>query len=179
MSLKLWFNDRWFAVEMEQMLEKNGVLLEHAYSSALDYLPGISAEFHHSGSGAGGYLENILRYASRELFQHEIGSVEYKTIRYYSAVSFRLCHRCFDSNHSIYVTNVFHRNQDFKETTVTIDGELKLYFAAAYGFRNIQNIVQKLKRSKCPYGFVEIMACPSGEIFPKSDCMQHGTRRKT
>ena len=34
--------------------------------------------------------------------------------------------------------------------------------ALAYGFRNIQNIVQKIKRGKCPYHFVEIMACPSG-----------------
>ena len=34
--------------------------------------------------------------------------------------------------------------------------------ALAYGFRNIQNIVQKIKRKKCPYDFVEIMACPSG-----------------
>lgn len=35
-------------------------------------------------------------------------------------------------------------------------------FAAAYGFRNIQNLVQKMKRGKCPYHFVEVMACPSG-----------------
>jgi iron only hydrogenase large subunit-like protein len=34
--------------------------------------------------------------------------------------------------------------------------------ALAYGFRNIQNIVQKIKRGKCQYHFVEIMACPSG-----------------
>ena len=38
-----------------------------------------------------------------------------------------------------------------------------LRFAAAYGFRNIQNLMQKLKRGKCVYHFVEIMACPSGE----------------
>ena len=38
-----------------------------------------------------------------------------------------------------------------------------LRFAAAYGFRNIQNLMQKLKRGKCNYHFVEIMACPSGE----------------
>ena len=37
-----------------------------------------------------------------------------------------------------------------------------LQFAAAYGFRNIQNIVQKLKRKKCPYHYIEVMACPSG-----------------
>jgi len=37
-----------------------------------------------------------------------------------------------------------------------------LQFAAAYGFRNIQNIVQKMKRRKCPYQYIEVMACPTG-----------------
>lgn len=44
------------------------------------------------------------------------------------------------------------------------DGVVLLSFAAAYGFRNIQNLVQKLKRGKSPYHFVEVMACPSGCI---------------
>ena len=58
----------------------------------------------------------------------------------------------------------FHlRNQDFREVTISINGESKLSFAAAYGFRNIQNIVRKLKSGKCQYDFVEIMACPSGK----------------
>jgi len=47
---------------------------------------------------------------------------------------------------------------------LTIDGQIRLRFAYAYGFRNIQNIVQKLKRNKCDHDFVEIMACPSGCI---------------
>lgn len=37
-----------------------------------------------------------------------------------------------------------------------------LHFAAAYGFRNIQNLVRKIKQGKCEYQFVEIMACPAG-----------------
>ena len=32
----------------------------------------------------------------------------------------------------------------------------------AYGFRNIQTLVQKLKRGVCEYDYVEVMACPSG-----------------
>jgi len=54
------------------------------------------------------------------------------------------------------------RNQDFQEVTVESEGKPPLKMALAYGFRNIQNIVQKIKRGKCPYHFVEIMACPSG-----------------
>lgn len=37
-----------------------------------------------------------------------------------------------------------------------------LRFAIANGFRNIQNLVQKLKRGKSNYHYVEVMACPSG-----------------
>ncbi|XP_056358889.1 cytosolic iron-sulfur assembly component 3 isoform X3 [Oenanthe melanoleuca] len=53
-------------------------------------------------------------------------------------------------------------NKDFQEVTLERDGEVLLHFALAYGFRNIQNLVQKLKRGKCPYHYVEVMACPSG-----------------
>ena len=35
---------------------------------------------------------------------------------------------------------------------------------AAYGFQHIQNIIRKLKTSKCDYDYVELMACPSGCI---------------
>lgn len=42
------------------------------------------------------------------------------------------------------------------------DGREVLRFAIANGFRNIQNLVQKLKRGKSPYHYVEVMACPSG-----------------
>jgi len=42
------------------------------------------------------------------------------------------------------------------------DGVPALRLALAYGFRNIQNIVQRMKRGKLAYDYVEIMACPSG-----------------
>lgn len=34
--------------------------------------------------------------------------------------------------------------------------------AQAYGFRSIQNIIRRVKRNKCPYKYIEIMACPKG-----------------
>ena len=47
-----------------------------------------------------------------------------------------------------------------------IDGKVELRFLRAHGFRNIQNVVQKLKRKmKFNYDFVEIMACPSGKCW--------------
>ena len=58
----------------------------------------------------------------------------------------------------------FVRNKDFKEVTLESNGQILLKFALAYGFRNIQNLVQKVKRGKSPYHFVEVMACPAGKF---------------
>jgi iron only hydrogenase large subunit-like protein len=52
-----------------------------------------------------------------------------------------------------------------QELTLERDGTVLLRFAVANGFRNIQNLVQKLKRKKCPYDYVEVMACPGGTLF--------------
>lgn len=52
-----------------------------------------------------------------------------------------------------------------KEATLEVDGVVVLRFAIANGFRNIQNLVQKLKSKRCSYDYVEVMACPSGQIF--------------
>ena len=53
------------------------------------------------------------------------------------------------------------RNDDFREVTLEVQGRPLLRFAAAYGFRNIQTLVRKIKRRTREYDFVEIMACPS------------------
>ncbi|XP_010949161.1 cytosolic iron-sulfur assembly component 3 isoform X3 [Camelus dromedarius] len=53
-------------------------------------------------------------------------------------------------------------NKDLQEVTLEREGQVLLHFAVAYGFRNIQNLVQKLKRGRCPYHYVEVMACPAG-----------------
>ena len=42
------------------------------------------------------------------------------------------------------------------------DGKEPLRFASVYGFRNIQALVQKMKRHQCSYDYIEVMACPSG-----------------
>ena len=54
------------------------------------------------------------------------------------------------------------KNSDMREATVERDGEVLLRIAIANGFRNIQNLVQRMKRKKCTYDYVEVMACPSG-----------------
>ena len=54
--------------------------------------------------------------------------------------------------------------------TIDLPGLPSLRFATAYGFRNIQNIVPKVKRGKLPYDFVEVMACPSGRHIVCNKC---------
>lgn len=66
------------------------------------------------------------------------------------------------------------RNKDFQEVTLERDGEVLLRFAAAYGFRNIQNMVLKLKRGKFPYHFVEVLACAGGEARPRPSLRPSG-----
>ena len=41
-------------------------------------------------------------------------------------------------------------------------GEEVVKMAKCYGFRNIQRIVQQVKKNKCEYRYVEMMACPGG-----------------
>lgn len=76
----------------------------------------------------------MFRHAAQELFGIHVAEVTYQPLR----------------------------NKDFQEVTLEREGQVVLRFAVAYGFRNIQNLVQKLKRGRCPYHYVEVMACPSG-----------------
>eukprot|EP00752_Nemacystus_decipiens_P011686 g10371.t1 len=65
-----------------------------------------------------------------------------------------------------------------------VNGQVVLRFAYAYGFRNIQSILAKARRGKCPYHFVEVMACPSGcvngggQIKPKKKEGPRDTRQR-
>ncbi|KAM3581024.1 Cytosolic Fe-S cluster assembly factor nar1, variant 2 [Umbelopsis sp. WA50703] len=92
-----------------------------------------------SGSPSGGYLEYIMATAAQELFGVE------------------------DMSNNLHVQTV--KNADFTEYTLkSSEGKPLLRFASAYGFRNIQNVVRKVKNNKCAYHFVEVMACPGGCI---------------
>ena len=54
------------------------------------------------------------------------------------------------------------RNADVAELNLRVNNQVVLRFVRAYGFRNIQNVVRRLKSGRCDYHFVELMACPSG-----------------
>ncbi|XP_060946645.1 cytosolic Fe-S cluster assembly factor narfl [Limanda limanda] len=123
--------------EVQKMLEEKNVSLNDVEPAALDtmFSSVCGDEFlSHAGSGAGGYLHHVFTYAAKQLLGEEVKELTYKTLK----------------------------NKDFQEVTLEKDGVVLLSFASTYGFRNIQNLVQKLKRGKSPYHFVEVMACPSG-----------------
>lgn len=130
--------------EIEQLLESESIDLKSMPNGQI-HLPFFKVNnqieesntvYTHPGGGSGGYAVNVLIHAAKRLFNHNLKpeDIVYKQLR----------------------------NSDFKEMNLEIDGQVKLKFALAYGFRNIQNIVQKIKKNNCPYQYVEIMACPSG-----------------
>lgn len=126
------------SMELEKMFEEQGVTLNAIPSMPLDAafssISDNGSILGHSGGGSGGYAEHVFQCAASQLFGMNDVNIEYKTLR----------------------------NKDFKELQLLVDGKVMLNFALAYGFRNIQNLVQKLKRGKCQYHYVEVMACPSG-----------------
>ncbi|GIX85483.1 cytosolic Fe-S cluster assembly factor narfl [Caerostris extrusa] len=126
------------SVEVDAMLNSEGISLNELPSEDLDEIstdmPLDFKLYSHSGSTSGGFSDHIFLHAAKELFGDTVSDIQYKTLR----------------------------NQDIKEVILEKDGEVVLRFAIANGFRNIQNVIQKLKRGKSPYHFVEIMACPAG-----------------
>ncbi|XP_070506459.1 probable cytosolic Fe-S cluster assembly factor AGAP009023 [Chironomus tepperi] len=126
------------SIEIEQMLINEGKQLNEFEKGEFDW-PWTSKKpenfiWSHELSGSGGYSDYIFKYAAKELFNKNVEVLEYKNLR----------------------------NPDFREVTLEKDGQVLLKFAIANGFRNIQNLVQKLKRGKSNYHYVEVMACPTG-----------------
>lgn len=129
------------AIELEQMLQSAEISLESLENSKFSqpWIDNVENEIipvphRNIGSGSGGYADYIFRNSAKEIFDLDCDNLDYKTLR----------------------------NPDFKEVILEKDGKVLLRFAIANGFRNIQNLVQKLKRGKSPYHYVEVMACPSG-----------------
>ena len=124
-------------VEIEQILEQLNIPFGNLDSSNIDSLMVDEMEPQWTvppGSGSGGYAEHVLRYAAKELY-----NVNVETVTFTSA-----------------------KNSDLREAVLEHEGQTVLRVAIANGFRNIQNIVQRMKRKRCTYDYIEIMACPSG-----------------
>ncbi|KAH6571801.1 hypothetical protein BSLG_009220 [Batrachochytrium salamandrivorans] len=118
------------------------------------------------GSSSGGYLSHTMRYAAQSLFGVTLSPEDIQ-----------------DGTNG--VTIVPGRNPDSTDVSFTPPGATQpaLRFAYSYGFRNIQNLVRKVRPGKPlttllnprrvnssaasgsgKYHYVEVMACPSGCI---------------
>ncbi|KAI7691165.1 Putative cytosolic Fe-S cluster assembly factor [Sarcoptes scabiei] len=104
-----------------------------------------SAIYSHIGSGSGGYADNLIRLMllkQKYSFLSDTNSLDWKA----------------------------NRNADFLELFIyqkehnNVNESIKpiLSFAILNGFRNIQNLVNRLKRKNCHYDFIEVSACPKG-----------------
>lgn len=142
-------------LEFEEILNDEGVSLLDLEARKLDILVKTELDFDapltsHFGSVSGGYAENILLAEASELFNKNEAELH------------------DDLEYSIL------RNSDFIELTLkkTADKESSIVrrFAIVNGFRNIQTVVQRLKRKALRYDYIEIMACPSGCINGGAQC---------
>lgn len=124
--------------EVLDLIQSKGVDFKALEESPLDeLLTNVDEEgqLYGVGGSSGGYAETIFRHAAKTLYGQEIKEpLVFKTIR----------------------------NSDFREVSLEVEGETVLKFALCYGFRNLQNVVRKIKIGKCDYHFLEVMACPSG-----------------
>lgn len=145
-------------LELEQILEDEGVTLIDLQPRKLDTLVETGIDFDspltsHFGSVSGGYAENILLAEASEYLGTSERDLENRLE--YSVL----------------------KNDDFIELTLKNTGEpedgkaeLSRRFAIVNGFRNIQTVVQRLKRKALKYDYIEIMACPSGCINGGAQC---------
>ncbi|KAL2916587.1 Cytosolic Fe-S cluster assembly factor nar1 [Polyrhizophydium stewartii] len=155
--------------EVERMFREQGFAIGEAPEDDDD--EDEDALFPHAGraegSSSGGYLSFILRYAARELFGVALSPDDV-------------------ANGTNGVAVIPGRNPDSVDVTFTPPGAdaPALRFAYSFGFRNIQNLVRKVKpggaraanprrtraggasaaTSASTYHYVEVMACPSGCI---------------
>lgn len=128
--------------EVLELLHSRGLSLKEAPLAELDTDPPLSA-LGSSGalcyaapSASGGCAEFVFRFAARELFGVSLPptALEWKA----------------------------GRNADISEASLEVGGQTVLRFCRAYGFRNIQNAVRRLKAGLSPYHYIELMACPGG-----------------
>lgn len=145
------------STELEELVEKEGFPgflnlqqedlegFSKVYPSDSNLLIGTE------GSSSGGYLSFIFRNAAKSLFNIEISQSD-----------------IINGTNGVEIIQKSRKNSsDFIQINLLdpTNPDIKLLkFAAAYGFKNIQNVVRKLKGTERHWDYVEIMACPSGCI---------------
>ncbi|GBE61253.1 cytosolic Fe-S cluster assembly factor narfl [Babesia ovata] len=120
--------------------DKDAFLFSKLFQQDIKLTPLLDDSYLRPGrtqSQSGGFAEEIMKYAAESIVKADEVPTFTETI-----------------------------NQDYQEATLKIDGKPVMTFVLAYGFRNVQNIVQKLKRKGQSgtghMAYIEVMACPGG-----------------
>ncbi|OAJ35962.1 hypothetical protein BDV3_000626 [Batrachochytrium dendrobatidis] len=150
--------------EVERMIQEEGLDISTMQETEEDLIFG--AHGRSEGSSSGGYLAYVMRFSAKALFGVDLTPLDIQ-----------------EGTNGI--TIVAGRNPDSTDVLFTPPGfdEPALRFAYSYGFRNIQNLIRKVKPGKPAttllnprrvrssialasgkYNYVEVMACPSGCI---------------
>ncbi|VDM30533.1 unnamed protein product [Hydatigera taeniaeformis] len=145
--------------------------------------------YRHAGSGSGGYAFAVLRHAAEHLFHihlplavnedprvltRYLGNKDLQEI-----LLFNSAEECETATRNTSAGRTPYRHTGLRPTAL-------LSLLIANGFRNIQTVVQQIKRAyakalshhstvraEAPFDFVEIMACPNG------GCLNGGAQLKT
>ena len=137
----------------------------------------VSEEGHLFGvrGSSGGYADTVFRYAAKTLFDQDIkGPLEFRTLRNsdFKEVTLEVSWWHLRSHRILIVYfkqvlrfKVYGFILNEKKLNLQVEGKTVLKFALCYGFRNLQNVVRKIKEGKSDFHYLEIMACPSGLIF--------------
>lgn len=135
-------------IELEEILKREDVSLSLFERRPLDLL--IDCEIgtpltSHHGSSSGGYADNLFLNEVRSVLDCRIEEI-------------------LDN-----VEYVISRNNDFIELSLKnlqskVESSQLPRIAIINGFRNIQTVMQRLKRKMITYDYLEVMACPSGCI---------------
>nr|CAH8829806.1 unnamed protein product [Trichobilharzia regenti] len=144
---------------------------------------GVVPMYRHSGSGSGGYAAYIFRFAAEKLFSINLdlnlSEDEHVIVRQLQNRDLQemLLFNTKDDR-DLAASLLASRSNRIPYRHLEVEPKALLVFAVANGFRNIQTIVQylrkiyqvakyerkKLKQTKSiyPFDYVEVMACPNG-----------------
>lgn len=103
-----------------------------------------STIYSHYGSGSGGYAENLFRIMEiQKNVLSKKSEPEWKIVKNVDFLELVI----YDSNQAEYDNS---------------EKKILLSFSIVNGFRNVQNLVSRLKRRTCAYNYIEVSACPKG-----------------
>lgn len=169
-----------YALQPDPMQGRDSLegLFRSVSADGLSFVSAVDAN-----AGSGGYAEYIFKHAALQLFEVDLfkytegkgegkgeGSTErLKALPYklgrggknpdMAEVDLQSCLESIDHGGGT-------ANAAGGEGTIVVNGvgtgDRSLRFGRAYGFRNIQSVLNQLKKGKCNLDLVEVMACPSG-----------------